>query len=44
MRPLHMFYEPAAWKGKKVPRFTRIIDPDVIAKLEAIKVRLYPSP
>jgi hypothetical protein len=39
-----MFYDPADWKGKKVPRFTRIVDPGVIAKLEAIEVRLYPSP
>jgi hypothetical protein len=44
LRPLHMFFEPAQWKGKEVPRFTRIVDPDVIAQLEAIKSLLYPSP
>ena len=44
LRPLHMFFEPAEWKGKKVSRFTRILDPEVIAKLEAIKARMYPHP
>ena len=44
LRPLHMFFEPAEWKGKEVPRFTRIVDPDVIAQLEAIKARMYPNP
>jgi hypothetical protein len=28
LRPLHMFYEPARWQGKAVPRFTRIINLD----------------
>jgi len=41
---LQMFFKPAEWKGKKVPRFTRIAAPDVIAKLEAIKARMYPNP
>jgi len=44
LRPLQMFFKPAEWKGKKVPRFTRIAAPDVIAKLEAIKARMYPNP
>jgi hypothetical protein len=44
LRPLHMFFKPAEWKEKEVPRFTRIIDPDVIAQLEAIKSRMYPNP
>jgi hypothetical protein len=44
LRPLHMFFEPAEWKGKEVARFTRIVDPDVIAQLEAIKARMYPNP
>src|SRR6266446_4633788 len=44
LRPLHMFFEPAAWKGEQVPRFTRILDRGVIARLEAIKARMYPSP
>jgi hypothetical protein len=33
----------AEWKDKQVPRFTRIVDPDVIEHLEAIKVRMYPN-
>ena len=44
LRPLHMFFDPAEWKGSKVPRFTRIVDPAVIAELEAIKARMYPNP
>ena len=44
LRPLRMFFEPAERKGKKVPRFTRISDPEVIAQLEAIKARMYPDP
>ena len=37
------FFDPAEWQGKQVPRFTRIVDPEVIAELAAIKARLYPS-
>ena len=44
LRPLHMFYDPAMLQGRKVPRFTRITDPEVIAQLAAIKTRLYPEP
>jgi hypothetical protein len=44
LRPLHMFFKPAQWNGKTVPRFTRIVDPDVIAQLAAIKARMYPDP
>ncbi len=44
LRPLHMFYKPATLNGKEVPRFTRVIDPEVIAQLQAIKSRLYPEP
>ena len=44
LRPLHMFFKPAEWKGKKVPRFTKIVAPDVIAQLEAIKARMYSNP
>ena len=43
LRPLHMFYEPARWQGKAVPRFTRISDPEVIAQLAAIRARMYPD-
>jgi hypothetical protein len=39
---LHMFFRPAMWKGNEVPRFARIVDPNVIAELEAIKARMYP--
>ena len=44
LRPLSMFFKPAEWQGKSVPRFTRILDPGVIARLEAIKARMYPVP
>ena len=44
LRPLRMFFEPAKWKGKTMPRFTRIVDPRVIAELAAIKARMYPDP
>jgi hypothetical protein len=43
LRPLHMFFEPAERKGKKVQRFSKIVDRDVIAQLETIKARMYPS-
>ncbi len=41
-RPLHMFYEAAKKDGDEVERFMRITDPDVIAKLRAIKHEMYP--
>lgn len=44
LRPLHMFFAPAEREGKKVPRFTRIRDPSVVAQLAAIKARMYPGP
>jgi hypothetical protein len=44
LHPLHMFFEPAEWKGKKVPRFTRIVNQAVIAQLEATKARMDPNP
>ena len=44
LRPLHMFFDPAKLNGQTVPRFTRITDPDVIARLAAIKARMYPEP
>jgi hypothetical protein len=43
LRPLHMFFDPAELEGRKVPRFTRITDPSVIARLAAIKARMYPD-
>ncbi len=42
-RPLHMFYEPAEWNGEKVKRFRKITDPEVIAKLKAIRREMYPE-
>ena len=44
LRPLDMFFRPAVRDGKQVPRFTRIANPAVIAQLEVIKARLYPTP
>jgi hypothetical protein len=44
LRPLHMFFETAERNGEKVPRFTKIVDPDVISELAAIKAWLYPQP
>jgi hypothetical protein len=44
LRPLHMFFAPVERQGKTLPRFTRIVDPVVIAALAAIKARLYPDP
>jgi hypothetical protein len=44
LRPLHMFFEPAEWKGKQVARFTKIVDPNVISQLEVIKAHMYPDP
>jgi hypothetical protein len=43
LRPLHMFFKPAMRDGRPVPRFTKIADPGVIARLQAIKARLYPD-
>lgn len=41
LRPLHMFYEKAEWKGKLVERFTKITDPAVIAELKEIESEMY---
>jgi hypothetical protein len=40
-RPLEMFMESVSIDGKEVPRFTQITDPEIIAKLEAIKKEMY---
>src|SRR4029077_17118544 len=37
LRPLHMFFKPAEWQGRMVPRFTRITDPGVVAELDRLK-------
>ena len=44
LRPLDMFYKPAIVSGIEVPRFTRITDSKIIARLQAIKARMYPNP
>ncbi len=42
-RPLHMFFEPAIVNGVSVPRFTKITDPERIAKLSALRREMYPT-
>jgi hypothetical protein len=44
LRPLYMFYKPAIVNGVEVPRFTKITDPEVIARLGAIKARMDSDP
>lgn len=41
LRPLDMWMGEVTKEGKTFPRFKKITDPDVIAKLEAIKVSMY---
>ncbi len=41
LRPLHMFYEPAEWKGAQVPRFTKITDEATLGVLRGIKQKMY---
>ncbi len=41
LRPLHMFYEKAQWRGAEVERFTKIEDPTLIAELKVIKASMY---
>lgn len=43
LRPLHMFYEPAEWKGVQVQRFTKIENEPTLGVLRAIKRRMYPE-
>jgi hypothetical protein len=38
------FYKSATVNGVEVPRFTKITDPEVIARLDAIKAHMYPDP
>jgi hypothetical protein len=44
LRPLYMFYKSATVTGVEVPRFTKITDPEVIARLDAIRAHMYPDP
>jgi hypothetical protein len=41
LRPLHMFYEPAVVDGVSVPRFVKIDDPAIVAKLREIRSQMY---
>jgi hypothetical protein len=41
VRPLAMFLEEVTKDGKTFPRFSRITDPELIAKLEARKREMY---
>ncbi len=41
VRPLKMFMEEVTKEGKTFPRFTKITDPELIAKLEKIKGEMY---
>ncbi len=41
LRPLEMWMGDVTKDGKTFPRFERILDPQVIAKLEEIKHRMY---
>ena len=42
-RPLGMFMETVEVKGKMVPRFTRITDPETIRQLKEIRNEMYPK-
>ena len=41
VRPLAMFMEDVTIDGRTMPRFEHITDPDLISKLEAIKIQMY---
>ena len=43
IRPLYMFYEPADRRGQKVPRFTKITDPEILVRLQEVRSRMYPE-
>lgn len=42
-RPLGMWLETVEVNGQTLPRFARITDPDVVARLTEIRDRMYPS-
>ena len=44
LRPLPMIYEQAEYGGRKVDRFTKITDPEILAKLKARYWEMYPLP
>lgn len=41
LRPLEMFMEDVTKDGKTFPRFRKIVDPEVLEKLNAIKTEMY---
>ncbi len=41
LRPLKMFMEPVTKDGKTFPRFQKITDPELVAKLEKIRDDMY---
>lgn len=41
VRPYEMFIETIEKEGKVTPRFTKITDPEIIAKLEKIRTEMY---
>ena len=40
-RPLEMFMETVEKEGKTMPRFTQIVDSEIIARLTEIRDRMY---
>jgi hypothetical protein len=41
-RPLEMFMESVDVGGVTVPRFTRIVDPELVRELTIVRDRMYP--
>jgi len=41
VRPLSMWLEPVEKDGKTFPRFTRITDPELVRRLEALRKEMY---
>lgn len=41
LRPLEMFMEEVEKEGKRLPRFTRITEPALLAQLEALRSSMY---
>lgn len=40
-RPLEMFVESVEKEANKIPRFTKITDPELVQNLEKIKLQIY---
>lgn len=41
VRPIELFVDEMEWNGQIVSHFTKITDPETIAKLEEIKEKIY---